>query len=152
MPVFERPCLPAATGCQFLSAVTSVRRRFRAALRQAKRLTVRGRYADFIAVSLVANVAMGQSRRFCHVRSTSPIPLIADTMLQCRERREVPILLQKSAIVSARRLPRFLERLPINRPLEGGSIDLADTFCLHWSRRTCIDLRWWPGDKLCKPT
>jgi hypothetical protein len=68
---------------------------------------------------------------------------------KCPNGREVPILLQKSAIVSARRLPRFLERLPINRPLEGGSIASADTFCLHWLRRTCIDLWWWPGDKLC---
>jgi hypothetical protein len=70
MPVFERSCLPAATGCQFLSAVTSVRHRFRAALRQAKRLTVRGRYADFIAVSLLANVAMGHLRP----NHSAPVP------------------------------------------------------------------------------
>ena len=82
----------------------------------------------------------------------SALTPIGDKTLRGPFVRDVPILLQKSAIVSARRLPRFLERLPINRPLEGGSIASADTFCLHWLRRTCIDLRWWPGDKLCKPT
>ena len=41
----------------------------------------------------------------------------ASLALRCSERSQVPILLQKSAIVIARRLLRFVEEAPDQRPL-----------------------------------
>jgi hypothetical protein len=66
-----------ATGCQLLEAETSVRRRFRAALRQALRLTVRGRYTEFISLSPVTNSLSAHSLPKWIARARSAFPHIA---------------------------------------------------------------------------
>ena len=68
---------------------------------------------------------LGQTRPWRPTLAMSGIPLKAEVRRMLCDVRSVPILLQKSAIGRARRLPRFLEAVG-GRPAQlGGGVDVV---------------------------